>query len=73
MGRGAWQATVHRVTQSRTGLKRLSSSKKFYILINIPHDSDAHGCGSTFQMLIFYPFDIKSCFLKYHACGSHLS
>ena len=24
--RGAWQATVHRVTKSQTGLKRLSSS-----------------------------------------------
>ena len=24
MDRGAWQATVHRVTQTRTGLKRLS-------------------------------------------------
>ena len=26
MDRGAWQATVHRVTQSQTQLKRLSSS-----------------------------------------------
>ena len=26
MGRGAWQATVHRVTQSQTRLMRLSSS-----------------------------------------------
>ena len=43
MDRVAWRATVHRVTQSQTGLKPLSSSKKFYILINIPHDSEAHG------------------------------
>ena len=32
VGRGAWQATVHRVTKGQTCLKRLSSS----MILNIP-------------------------------------
>ena len=29
VGRGAWWAAVHRVAQSRTGLKRCSSSNRY--------------------------------------------
>ena len=35
MNRGAWRATVHRVTKSLTRLKRLS----IHSLINLRHDS----------------------------------
>ena len=37
MDRGAWWAAVYGVTQSRTRLKRLSSSSSLSILLLVPH------------------------------------
>ena len=35
MDRGAWQAAVHRATQSRTQLKRLSSSSSAVLALDL--------------------------------------
>ena len=36
MDRGAWQAVIHSVTQSRTGLKRLSTHRHRHSPLNVP-------------------------------------
>ena len=41
-GGGAWWAAVYGVAQSRTQLKRLSSSSRFYILTHLPTVSSTH-------------------------------
>ena len=51
MDRGAWQFTVHRVTQSQTRLKQLSTHTHTYFNIEIP-------------VLGIYPREIKICVHK---------
>ena len=55
MDRGAWQATVHGVTQSRTRLKRLSSSSSSS---NAGDPSLIPGSGRSPGERIGYPLSI---------------
>ena len=38
MDRGAWQATVHRITKGLTQLKQLSMHSHMYIFITVKHN-----------------------------------
>ena len=65
MDRGAWWATVHRVTKSQTRLKRLSTHTAFkagvYPSISIIHNSKDQIRNPGFQILFFYPKNTNNC------------
>ena len=59
MDGGAWWAAVYGVAQSRTGLKRLSSSSLFhffYFIISAPISFSL--CSPMSPTLFFFPFDV---------------
>ena len=58
---GAWWAAVYGVAQSRTQLKRLSSSSSILLYIDIPHLLHPFICWWTLGLLLPYLSFLKQC------------